>query len=130
MGLLEEWGVEKIPTSKKEMSWEEIVDKNIDDQIKIFNGDELKSSKKDKNGNYPLRPSWYKENKGYIVISITNFPLLPSGEGIPCSSKQNYGEFLQKFKQTWKTDPNIKSLMDQVKVKYDDRLKTLRKNSK
>ena len=95
----------------------------------IFNGEELKSSKKDKSGNYPLRPSWYKEGTGLIVISITNFPLLGTGKGIPCTSKEKYGQFLQKFKDTWKTDPNIKKMMDVVKQKYDDRLKTLRKNS-
>lgn len=129
MGLLEEWGVVDIPKTKKEMTWDEIVDKNIDDQIRIFNGEELKSSKKDKSGNYPLRPSWYKEGTGLIVISITNFPLLGTGKGIPCTSKEKYGQFLQKFKDTWKTDPNITKLMDVVKQKYDDRLKTLRKNS-
>lgn len=82
MGLLEEWGVVSIPKTKKEMTWEEIVDKNIDDQIRIFNGEELKSSKKDKSGTYPPRPSWYKEGAGLIVISITNFPLLGTGKGI------------------------------------------------
>lgn len=129
MGLLEEWGVVDIPKTKKEMTWEEIVDKNIDDQIRIYNGEQLKSSKKDKNNEYPLRPSWYKEGTGLIVISITNFPLLGTGKGIPCTSKEKYGQFLQEFKDTWKTDPNIKKMMDVVKQKYDDRLKTLRKNS-
>ena len=128
MGLLSKWGTEKVPTSKKEMTWDQIVDKNIDDQIKIYEGKPLKSSKPNKDGEYPLRPSWYKEDKGYIMISITNFPLLGSGQGIPCSSKEQYGEFLQEFKQTWKDDPEIKPLMDDVKKKYDDRLKTLRKN--
>ena len=125
MGLLSKFGTAKIPTNKKEMTWEEIVDKNIEDQVRIFNGEELRSSKRNKEGVYPLRPSWYKPQKGMCVISITNFPLLPSGESIPCTSKQKYKEILDDL-LNWRTDSEIKPLIDQCKVKYDERLKTLR----
>ena len=125
MGLLSKFGTMKVPTTKKEMSWDEIVDKNIEDQVRMFNGEELRSTKKNKEGEYPLRPSWYKPNKSVVVITITNFPLLPSGEGIPCSSKSQYGEILEGMKN-WRSDSEIKPLIDKVKTKYDERLKTLR----
>ena len=96
MGFFDNWTITETPTKPKEpKTWEEVVNKSIDDQRKIANGEKLRGTKKiPGTDEYPLRPSWYKEDRNVIVPTIGIFPILGSQKSIECKSNDEYKKFL------------------------------------
>lgn len=126
VGFLDRWKLTEVPKTRTKKTFEERVEENIRDQIRIANGETLYGSKKGKDGKYSERKSWYDPSTGKIVVRLTNFPL-NDGKGFDCKSNEDYKTFLEEFLRDWNTDPDLEKYVDHVRASYKTRLENLEK---
>ena len=133
MGLLDR--VEKVPNSRtiKEYSikdeWVSVIDK----QRRLLKGENIKSFKKNKKGEYPPLRSWFKDKgrKGiWFIPSISNIPIF--GGGIKLRVGEDQEKVLDTFEKEWKNgeyEDQVKE-WNKTRIKRNEVLKDRSKNRK
>ena len=109
--------VKPVPKPK---TFAEIVDRTIEEQIKIANGEFVKGSKKREDGTYPPKKGWYNEDLNLASIKIGILPVFPDMRmSMP---KEAYVALLNDM-TNWRDDPDWLEVLNVVeeKKKENDR---------
>lgn len=97
-------------TVSKVRSFEEIVEDTISQQEQIAAGVEIRGTKQNSKGEYPLKKSWYNDKTGTVDMKIGITRVFD--EVIEVGSKDEYLELLAAVKSEWHTDPDLKRGFD------------------
>lgn len=98
-------------------TWEEIVDNTIDEQIRIANGEFVKGSKKNADGQYPSKASWFKDGEAKPKIGI--MPIFPTDMKFTGMSHDDYKTLLNYLKD-WRNSPQLVTALNDVKSKKEE----------
>jgi hypothetical protein len=116
MGIITKYGGWKPIAVKKAKSQQrdfaKIVADTIDEQIRILDGEEIRGTKKNKDGKYALKKSW-RDPEGNVLIKIGIRPLAENKN--LSMSETEFRDFLHELSKCWDTDEEIKHEFARVK---------------